>query len=277
MWLRNKYFRGFLGASAVAILLIAFAPERSVADGSDDGQPPSAPTPPTPTAGYRAAPAAVPSNYAQTPALPVQPVQPAQPAQVALVSPPPAAAPNTYVPPQPPQYANPYCEAPDGCIRPVGSLVSAIAPAQALPRPIHQGLPEGTWTNDTPLGKVHMKVTGTRIAIDVEGAGELAAFNPALRGEYSVASDGTIFGLIHSVDPGISNATAQSMDGEALLLSGLSDVPFSMRVYAEDEVLAVKQITFGIPMQLMMMTDGETGELSLYAQAMLAGHYHLSK
>ena len=60
---------------------------------------------------------------------------------------------------------------------------------------------------------------------------------------------------------------------EMLLFSGLSDIPFSMRAYSEPGVLAIKQVTFGIPMPVIIGTDGEFSELTIYAQSMLAGQY----
>ena len=135
------------------------------------------------------------------------------------------------------------------------------------------GLPQGKWSRDTALGKVNLAISGNKIAVDVEGSGEFAAFSPSLRGEYAVASDGTVFGLIHSVDLGVSALASQEMGEELMMFNSISDVPFSMRTYAESDVLAVKQVSFGLPMQLVMATDGDTGELTVYVQSMLTGQY----
>ena len=58
-----------------------------------------------------------------------------------------------------------------------------------------------------------------------------------------------------------------------MLLGGLSDIPFSIRAYSEPGVLAIKQVTIGMPMQVVIATDGECGQFGLYAQSMLAGLY----
>ena len=154
-----------------------------------------------------------------------------------------------------------------------------IPPAKAigLTPHSHVALPEGQWSRDTPLGKVELTISGNKIVVDVAGAGDFAAFNPSLRGEYAVASDGTVFGLIHNVDMGISAQANQELGEDAMMFNSLSDIPFSMRTYAETDVLALKQVTFGLPMQLVMATDGQTGELSVYVQSMLTGQYERSR
>ena len=153
-------------------------------------------------------------------------------------------------------------------------------PNLAAARPAHPSsgsLPAGQWSRDTPLGKVQMTIAGNRISLEVEGKGEFSPFDPSLRGEFAVASDGTVFGLIHSVDMGLSADASEDMGEELMMFSSLSDIPFSMRTYAEPDVLAVKQVTFGFPMQWVIATDGEVGELTVYVQSMLTGQYERSR
>lgn len=173
-------------------------------------------------------------------------------------------------PPLPPLHS-PYAQASNLAIRQPQPAARAIAPRPTSLSNV--GLPQGQWSRDTALGKVKLAISGNKIAVDVEGSGEFAAFNPSLRGEYAVASDGTVFGLIHSIDMGVSALASQEMGEELMMFNSLSDIPFSMRTYAQPDLLAVKQVTFGLPMQLVMATDGDTGELSIYVQSMLTGQY----
>lgn len=240
MWLKNNYVRTLAGIIAAVLFLVALQSPRSAADGSPearaaDPQPnqvaPSAPTYP---------------NLPQS-GLPV----PSRLLQVAANSDAPA---NGY-------WSQPYTDA-----------VPSVPSVNSVPSPItSHGLPAGTWSNETPLGRVSMTVKGSKISIDVKGSGELAMFQPSLRGEFSIASDGTIYGLIHSVDLGVNALAAQELDEEFFFLNGLSDIPFSMRAYSEPGVLAVKEVTLGIPTKVLMATDGEFSELSIYAQAMMTG------
>lgn len=153
-------------------------------------------------------------------------------------------------PPRPPQVA----------------VKSAIASPQ-------RGLPSGQWERETPIGRIELSVSGSKITMRMDGAGELEQFEPTLRGEYSVASDGTIYGLIHNVDLGLPPTAAEELGDELVLLSGLSDLPFTMRTYSEPDVLAIKQVTFGLPMTVIMAAGGEQVELSVYVQSMLAGQF----
>ena len=43
--------------------------------------------------------------------------------------------------------------------------------------------------------------------------------------------------------------------------------------FIDPDVLAIKQVTIGMPMPVVMATDGECAQYGLYAQAMLAGLY----
>lgn len=180
------------------------------------------------------------------------------------------AAPNPYQPLVQASGVQPYPQNPSArSFRPT--------PVPPVNRASSGGLPSGDWANDTPLGRVQMSIEGNKITINVDGAGEFAIFKPSLRGEFSVASDGTVYGLIHSVDLGIPAVAAQEMGEEMMLMSGLSDIPFSMRAYSEPGMLAIKQVTYGTPMQVLMATDGEVGELSVYVQTMLTGQYEQSR
>ena len=123
------------------------------------------------------------------------------------------------------------------------------------------------------MGDVTMTIQGNKLSIQFEGKGEFAPFQPTLRGEYSVASDGTIFGLIHCADFGSAVGNAEEFSEGFFLLSGLSDIPFSMRTYAQPDVLAIKQVTLGVPTQVMIASEGEFSEVLVYAQSILAGQY----
>lgn len=203
---------------------------------------------------------------ADDPPLNAPPALPYHPVQHAANQHPPRA-----LPPQ----QSPYHQVSTLADRQPRTVARAIAPRPNALSSV--GLPEGQWSRDTALGKVKLAISGNKIAVDVAGSGDFAAFNPSLRGEYAVASDGTVFGLIHSVDLGVSALASQEMGEELMMFNSMSDIPFSMRTYAEPDVLAVKQVTFGLPIQLVMATDGDTGELSVYVQSMLTGQYESSR
>lgn len=234
MWIRNKYLRSIVGLTLAVVLLMVMIPESGTADDSEYTD-----------SDLRA------NNTQQ--ANQYNPSHP-RPADPRLIQ----ASVNAY-----PELAR-------------NQPTRQYSPAQSLPpsprRPSH-GLPAGEWHNESPLGRVKMSVNGDKISINVDGAGEFAIFKPSLRGEFSVASDGTVYGLIHSVDLGIPAVAASEMGEELLLLDGLSDIPFSIRAYSEPEVLAIKQVNFGMPTQLAIATDGEFSELAMYVQAMLTGQY----
>lgn len=122
----------------------------------------------------------------------------------------------------------------------------------------HPGLPNGTWTRRSALGEVSIIVDGGKIEIEFVGDGEVAALSGSAMGEYSVASDGTIYGLLHSIDA--AGAAMAAEDAEAAAMLGmLNDLPFSMRVHSDTGVMAVKSLTIGIPMMGSLGDIGEAG------------------
>ncbi len=288
MWMKNNYVRTLAAIAVAALFLLAFVPENSSADGSEDAaEVPSVPTPAAVIDSFPSQTAPSPqSRQFQVPAQPPQGfVPPPQPQafvpQPAQLSPQIGVAPRLPSRPIAPsngrQLDVAYGQA--GFVQPVVSATHAPLQPTSLAdiSSIGKGLPDGDWIKHTPLGVVKMAVSGNKVSINVEGAGEFAMFKPSLRGEYSIASDGTIYGLIHSVDLGIATDAAQEMDEEWILLSGLSDIPFSMRAYSEPSVLAIKQVTFGLPTLALIATDGEASQIPIYAQSMIAGQYELRR
>ncbi len=247
MWMQNNYVRTLAGISVAALIWISLSSEPTAADGSEDGKNGQATCKNCP-------------NHCQEAQLP----------NTTKTHPYSRSAFN-YQPLTVPQYATAANRT--GYVQPASAPPRRPTPApQFLPHS-STGLPNGDWTNETPLGNVKISTSGNKISIDIEGAGELMMFKPSLRGEFSVASDGTVYGLIHSVDLGIAKIAAQEMEEELLFLDGISDIPFSMRAYSEPGMLAIKQVTFGMPTQAMIATDGEFSELAVYAQSMLSGQY----
>lgn len=260
MWMQNNYVRTAAGIALAALLLVAVTSQPSSADNSGT-QEASAP---------QQCDANCP-NAARTFSNQRTSLANDQPATLRDVQ----RRQLTQAYPSP--WAGPAYSQPSGFVQPASVPARSPYPQPPVTRPPfpQSGLPSGTWTNETPLGKVTMTTNGNKISIEVDGSGEFAMFSPSVRGEYSIASDGTIYGIVHSVDLGIDAAAAQEMGEEMMFLSGLSDIPFTMRAYSEPGVLAIKQVTFGIPMQAMIATDGEFSEVSVYAQSMLAGQYEL--
>lgn len=282
MWKQYPIAKTIMGLSAVVVLALCASSQRSTADGSNGDHeyeceqcPSCKPAPqvqanvvqPIPNAGV-----APPANF-NAPNFPNQPPVPVG----AIQNPPhPYASPARGRLPQFPTAATPATRTARTASQALPALVSAPASA-GRNQTTKAGLPSGVWVNETIMGDVTMTIEGNKLCIQFEGKGELAAFQPTLRGEYSVASDGTIFGLIHSADFGSAMGGAQEFSEGYFLLSGLSDIPFSMRIYSQADVLAVKNVTLGIPMQAMMASDGEFSEMLVYAQSVLTGQYQPSR
>lgn len=178
-----------------------------------------------------------------------------------------------------PSYPGPTTGSPYG-VAPTAAAVASPTPVPTVtsgPEPIAlpanpHGLPQGSWTRQSVGGKATISVEGRKITITFEGSGELAMIRPTAHGEFSVASDGTVYGLFHSVDAGLS-AAASDLDISSMALNGISDVPFSMRVYTSDNVLAIKQISVGVPYSFTLASDGDFAELPVYVSMFLTGAY----
>ncbi|MEM8665874.1 MAG: hypothetical protein AAGG48_00055 [Planctomycetota bacterium] len=280
MWKQIPLAKMLVGLTLVLSLVLLGSAARTSADGSDtEACQSDGPACPCQNAAVPAPqmPSASPSPPTRNLSAPSLPPANSHPNFTIATPPAPYPVPPSAVPPSANRLSRPVgvplpnlarSYQPPAIQRPVSSANrSTINPSTA------RGLPSGTWSNETVMGDATMILDGNKVTFQFEGTGELAPFRPILRGEYSVASDGTIFGLIHSTDFGPDIANAEDMGEGFLLLSGLSDIPFSMRTYADSEMLAVKQITFGLPMQALIATEGEFSELVLYAQSILTGQY----
>ena len=134
----------------------------------------------------------------------------------------------------------------------ITQVVNGRPASMAQSQPKFRGLPDGTWKRDTMFGAVSFLVDGSRLQVDFQGSGELGAIRGSLLGEYSVASDGTIFGLFHGVDVDIPGGVEAS--GELGPIPGMvSDSPFSMRVHTSGNAMVVKKLTIGLGLP---MADG---------------------
>ena len=139
----------------------------------------------------------------------------------------------------------------------------------------NKGLPDGTWVRESALGKVTLTVNCGKLHIQFEGNGEMADVTPVARGEYSVASDGAIYGMIHNVELNLSKRilgeSAGDMEDLLLLESGLHDLPFSFRFYEDADVLAIKSMKMGAP--TVSSLGEEVYEIVAYANLALSGSY----
>ena len=177
--------------------------------------------------------------------------------------------------------ANPRSEAttvlPPNARRSADFLVAQRSSSSPSDRtPVGVGLPDGNWVNESSIGTTNLTVKGNQLTIDFKGKGELAVINPIARGEYTVASDGTMYGLIHTLDPNLEDAAASEIGEEALAFNSLSDMPFCLRAYTDEGVLAIKSFTVGTPPHAVLIEDG-ISELTVYVQYALAGEYTKTK
>ncbi|MEM9658104.1 MAG: sigma-70 family RNA polymerase sigma factor [Planctomycetota bacterium] len=163
--------------------------------------------------------------------------------------------------------------------QPERSFSNANQPPEASPRyrsAYPRGIPNGAWTRESPLGTSNLTVDGNKLTIRFAGTGELSQVRPVARGEYSVASDGTIYGIFHSVDPGFEALSAADLsDLGEIGLAGFSDVPFSSRIYSDDGALVIKTFTLGVPREYLVSVDDGDNVLAIaqYAGLAFVGEY----
>ena len=143
-----------------------------------------------------------------------------------------------------------------------------------------QGLPDGTWKHTSPFGELTITVEGNALHMEGVGSGEFAMFRPAAEAEYSVASDGTIYGLIHNIDMGISIPAMTEMDSdlsELMPLMSLNDMPFSARAYNAKKTLVLKSFAVGAPSSALGdEASGSVAAAMAYASVVFCGSYEKS-
>ena len=127
---------------------------------------------------------------------------------------------------------------------------AAATQAQQV-QPPSRGLPNGVWKRDNMVASISFIVDGNRLQVDFQGKGDAAMIRGSLLGEYSVASDGTVYGLFHGLDLDLPGTDLESA-GELFPLMGMvNDSPFAMRVHTAGDAMVVKKFTVGLGMPAM--------------------------
>lgn len=194
-----------------------------------------------------------------------KPTSPEPPPLAQNRTPAPVQRPQTYArPPQQPAYANQM------------PRVQMVADSQVQQQPA-RGLPDGTWKRDNMFGSVSFLVNGNQLQVDFQGKGDLAMINGSLLGEYSVASDGTIYGLFHGLDMNIPPGTDLSDAGELAPLMGMvNDSPFAMRVHTAGGTMVLKKFTVGLGLPPMDGVEEYAG-IGAMAGLYFGGTYRLAQ
>ena len=191
-----------------------------------------------------------------------KPVQTAPAAAAPLQQPTPgAAAPVAAAPARPPMV---QVTQPGGGVASV-PLQQYIANREARAAG-RSGLQDGTWSRDMMYGKASFIVEGRTLRVDFAGTGDASVLSGSAVGEFSVASDGTVYGLLHSVDFSAAGASEEATE-LALTASLLNDLPFSMRVHTDNGLMAVKSFTLGAPAMISgseIETVGQIGMIGMY-------------
>lgn len=140
----------------------------------------------------------------------------------------------------------------------------------------HRGLPAGTWVRESAYGKITSVVDGNQIELSLELT-ELNGLVVAVRAEYAVASDGTLYGLIHAVDTQVTLAMLEDSSVETLmLLSSFTDVPFSLRCHTSADSVSIKSLNLGAPSN--PAAAAEVGpELNSMLNLVFMGTFHSEK
>lgn len=146
--------------------------------------------------------------------------------------------------------ANPTI-APEPLFSPRVTQVSANT-VQIVDAP-RRGLPEGKWVRNSPMGKVTSDVTGKMISLTLS-ISQLPGATFTVKAEHSVASDGTIYGIVHGIDV---DAPALSEElSELAVFAMMSDMPFLMRVHTDRDSVTIKNVTIGVPAASGEASDG---------------------
>lgn len=154
----------------------------------------------------------------------------------------------------------PYRSAPLRSAPPVRSTAdgtsTSVRPVTSVRRALSsQGLPNGIWKRDNAFGSLSFVVEGNRLQVNFAGKGDLSMLRGSVLGEYSVASDGTVYGLFHGMD---LDMPAEGPEAGYLgaTLSLLSDAPFAMRFHTAGDVMVVKKFTVGLSVPVAENVEG---------------------
>ena len=153
---------------------------------------------------------------------------------------------------------------------------TALSGSAAPSRTGQRHLKDGNWTKKTPFGTMTVSIEQNRIIFRGKGAGELAPWQPEARAEYTFASDGTIYGLIHNIDLGLQASVVGSDAGDLAELAALTfnDIPFTIKAYVEGDVFVLKQLQLAFSHeQLQHENKAEVIEAFWQATSMISGVY----
>jgi len=151
-------------------------------------------------------------------------------------------------------------------LAPVTQISANTVTIQDAPR---VGLPEGKWVRNSPMGKVTSEVNGQLITLSLSIA-TIPGAQFSVKAEHSVASDGTIYGIVHGIDVDMPAVTEDMQ--ELGILSMMSDMPFLMRVHADADSVTIKGVTLGPPASLG--TEEADMNMMQIARMVIAGTFH---
>lgn len=134
------------------------------------------------------------------------------------------------------------------------------------------GLPEGTWVRNSPLGAVTSVVNGRMITLNVSVA-SMPGLKFQVKAEHSVASDGTIYGIVHGVD--VDTPAPSEELAELAALSMMGDMPFLLRVHTDADTVTIKGVNVGPPSGAG--AEGADFDVLQVARMVFAGTFHKEK
>jgi hypothetical protein len=106
--------------------------------------------------------------------------------------------------------------------------------------------PTGSFTREVPsFGKATVTFTENRIHVVVTLRIEKETFTVTLDADYALNRESIVYGVITSVDLTGLDLDSDNAEFIPMVMSSMTDTPFSFRVRVEDDALMVKDIKWG--------------------------------